>query len=109
MELRLYYQKIRDLESKIGDEFPLVVSNDTPDGGKQGMQTEVPRRLAAKMLVDGQVRLATSEEVAAYRESLAETQRVAEQAVLAARVQVSVLSTTELDQLRRDARKHTKG
>ena len=109
MELRLYYQKIRDVESKIGEEFPLLVSNDTTDGGKQGTQTEVPRRLAAKMLVEGLARLATPEEVAAYREFLAETQRVAEQAALASRVQVSVLSTAELDQLRRDARKHTKG
>jgi hypothetical protein len=60
-------------------------------------------------VVEGQVRLATPEESAAYRESLAETQRASEQAAVAARVQVSVLSTTELEQLRRDARKHTKG
>ena len=49
-------------DSRHGDkdhgEFPLVVSVETSDGGKGGTKTEVPRRLAAKLLVEGQARLA---------------------------------------------------
>ena len=53
MDLQVYYQKIRDMETKITDEFPLMVSMETADGGKGGTKTEVPRRLAAKLLVEG--------------------------------------------------------
>jgi len=106
MDLQVYYQKIRELEGKIGDEFPLVVSVATQDGGKCGTSTEVPRRLAAKLVIDGQARLANKEELKAYREALAEAKRVAERAAAAARLQVTVLTTTELDKLRGEARGH---
>ena len=51
------------------------------------------------------VRLASKDEVKAYREALGEAKRVAEREVAAARVQLTVLSTTELDRLRSEARK----
>ena len=104
MDLQMYYQKIREMEAKIADEFALVVSVEAADGGKSGRKTEVPRRLAAKLLVEGHVRLATKDEAKAYRELLAEAQRVAERAAAAARLQLTVLSTTELDRLRSEAR-----
>lgn len=104
MDLQLYYQKIRETETKIADEFALVVSLETSDGGKSGRKTEVPRRLAAKLLVEGQVRLATKDELKAHRESLAEAVRLAERAAAAAKLQLTVLSTNELDRLRSDAR-----
>jgi hypothetical protein len=65
----------------------------------------VARRLAAKLLVEGMVRLASKDEVKAYREALGEAKRVAEREVAAARLQLTVLSTTELDRLRSEARK----
>ena len=109
MDLRLYYQKIREKEASITEEFPVVVSRETGDGGKEGTQTEVPRRLAAKMVVEGQARMATAEETAGYRERQAEARRQIEQSAAAGRLQISVLSTKELEQLRLDARKQTKG
>ena len=109
MDLRIYYAKVREAEAGITEAFPLVVSQVTDDGGKEGTRTEVPRRLAAKLMVEGQARLATAEEAAVYREALVEGARMAEQAMAASRLQLAVLSTTELDQLKRDARKHTKG
>ena len=78
MDLQMYYQKIREMETKIADEFPLVVSMATADGGKGGTKTEVARRLAAKLLVEGLARLASKDELKAYREGLAEAQRLAE-------------------------------
>jgi hypothetical protein len=109
MDLRVYYQKIREVEGTIPEEFPMVVSLETPDGGKPGTTTEVPRKLAAKMIVEGQARLAKPAEANAHREALAEARRVTEQAAAAMRLHVSVLSTSELEQLKADARKHTKG
>ena len=41
------------MEATIADEFPVVVSKETADGGKDGTMTEVPRRMAAKLVVDG--------------------------------------------------------
>jgi hypothetical protein len=109
MDLRLYYQRIREVEAAITDEYAVVVSKETGDGGVEGRLTETPRRLAAKMIVEGQARLATKEEAAEYRASLAEAKRIVEQAAAAANLRVSVLSTSELDQLRAEARKNTKG
>ena len=100
MDLRIYYQKIRELESKIGDEFPIVVSRETGNGGKEGIHSEVPRRLAAKMLIEGAARLATADEAKKYRDNSDEVRKAAEQAAAAARVQLTVVSASELERLK---------
>lgn len=105
MDLQVYYQKIREIEKKLADEFPLMVSMEMADGGKSGTKTEVPRRLAAKLLVEGQARLASKDEAKAHRDGLAEAMRMAERAAVAAKLQLTVLSTTELDRLRSDVRR----
>jgi hypothetical protein len=58
VDLRVYYQKVRDVEATIPGPYASVVSLSTPDGGKPGTVTEVPRRVAAKMVVDGTATLA---------------------------------------------------
>jgi len=100
MDLKLYYDKIREVETKILEEFAVVVSRETADGGKEGTKTEVARRLAAKLIVEGLARVANPEEVKVFRDALAEAQRVAEQVAAASRVQLAVLSSAELDRLR---------
>ena len=45
MDLRLYYQKIRDMKATIPDEFPVVVSHETDDGGKEGSARKSRRAL----------------------------------------------------------------
>ena len=100
MDLKQYYQKIRDMESRITEAFPVVVSNETADGGKPGVLTEVTPGIAAKMLVEGVARLATAEEAMAFQSVQAEAKRVADQAAAAAKVQFTVLSTTELNRLK---------
>lgn len=100
MDLKRYYEKIRELESTIKEAFAVVVSVETPDGGKAGTLTEVAPRVAAKMVVDGVARLASKEEAQRLREAQAEAQRVMEQAALASRVQLTVLPTSELNRLR---------
>lgn len=66
MDLKNYYQKIKETEAKIADPFTVIISADTPDGGKAGRPAEVSRHLAAKMVVEGVARLATPEEVQAF-------------------------------------------
>jgi hypothetical protein len=66
MELRGYFQKIKQIESAIAELFTLVVSLESGDGGKAGTCTEVSRSLAAKLIVDGLARLADAAEKQAY-------------------------------------------
>jgi hypothetical protein len=99
MDLRLYYQRIRDKESEITEAFPIVVSNETADGGKPGVLTEVTPGIAAKMVVDGVARLATAQEAKTFRAAQVEAKRVADQAA-AGKVQFTVVSTTELNNLK---------
>jgi hypothetical protein len=103
MDLKRYYQKIRQVESTIVDAFAVVVSLETPDGGKPGTLTEVPPRVAAKMVVDGVAKLASEEEAQRLRAAQADAQRAAEQAAAASRVQLSVLPTEVLNRLREAA------
>jgi hypothetical protein len=92
MELKAYYQKLRQVESGLAEPHVVVVSLDTPDGGRAGRLTEAPRSLAAKLIVEGSARLATEEEAARYREQMAEVRRKAEQSLAASRIQVTVVS-----------------
>ncbi|MBZ5724871.1 MAG: hypothetical protein LAP87_07720 [Acidobacteriia bacterium] len=100
MDLKLYYQKIRDVEAKIVEAFPVVVSRETGDGGKEGMLTETTRAIAAKMIADGAARLAKPEEVKAFQEGRAEAVRLVEEAAAAAKVQFTMFPTSELSRLR---------
>jgi len=104
MDLKRYYQKIHDLEEGIQEGFAVVVSLETPDGGKAGTMTEVLPNVAAKMVVDGIARLASAEEARHHRDAQSEAQRLAAQAALASRVQLSVVPTHELNRLREAAR-----
>ena len=67
MDLRLYYQKLRKIESEIKDEFPVVISRETTDGGKQGLKTQVARVLAARLIADGKADLASADETAQFK------------------------------------------
>jgi hypothetical protein len=96
MDVRVYFQKVRQTEASIGEPQPVVVSLDTPDGGREGVKTEVTRALAARMIVDGNARIATAEEAAEYRQKTAEAKQAAEQAAAAGRIQIAVVSESDL-------------
>src|SRR3954451_3146419 len=104
MDLTKYYQRIREEESKIGEQYPILVSQETPDGGKAGQKTEAPRRLAAKLIVEGSARLANAAEAQTFRECRAEAKRAADQLADAAKMQVTVLASHELAMLREAAK-----
>ena len=107
MDMRAFYQRIRDAAAVIEDPFPIVISLATGDGGKAGTPTEVMRQLAAKMMVEGSARLANQAEAQQFREGQAEAKRLADQAAAAARVQLTVLTTADLNLLKNPG-KHAK-
>lgn len=100
MDLKAYYQRIREIEQTIESLFAFVVSLETEDGGKSGIVTEVPRRIAAKMIADGSAKIASEKEAATFLEQQAEALRIAKEQAAAQKVQLSVLPTSELNQLR---------
>ncbi len=69
MDLRQYYRQIREIEARIKDEFPVIVSVATEDGGKPNMLTEVTRAVAARLIAEGKARLAEEGEAAAFRKA----------------------------------------
>src|ERR1022692_1649996 len=58
MDLQAYFKKIRAMEERLKDPSGVLVSLETQDGGREGVRTEVPRRIAATMIVEGTASLA---------------------------------------------------
>jgi len=100
MDLQVYFKKIRAMEESLEDPSPVVVSLETQDGGREGVRTEVSRRIAARMIVEGAARLATAEEAREFQEQKTEAKRQADQLAAASRVQFTVISPNELRKLK---------
>jgi len=96
MDLRQYFKKIKDTEASLEEPYPLVVSLETTDGGKPGAVIEVSRQEAAKAIVENRAILATDDQKQLYLKQLAERKRVAEQTELSRRVQIAIISDSEL-------------
>ena len=109
MDLRTYYQKIRDTEATIPAQYVVVISKATDDGGKSGVPVEVTRPVAAKMVVEGSAVLATAEQATAFQAKQAAAQKAAQQAAAAAKVQVTVVSSDDLKRLTDDLTKLKSG
>ena len=95
MDLRSYYTKVRDAESLLTGESLVVASLETAEGGKEGVMTEVPRRIAAKLIAEGRARVATEKETHAFHESHREAKRQYEREEAARRVQVMVIPSQD--------------
>lgn len=100
MDLRQYFQKIKTIEATIPWENAVVVSLETPDGGRPGQLSEVSRAIAAKLLVQGKARLASEDEADGFVTSIQEAKRVADELAMRDRVQLSVLNSSDVDLLR---------
>ncbi len=91
MDLRVYYRKLREVESTLTEPFALVVSLDTQDGGKAGVCTEVTRHIAARHIAEGRARLATSEESIAFHAANLHRRKEFEDASALNKLQVIVI------------------
>jgi hypothetical protein len=100
MDIRLYFQKVRELELSMPKPFVLIVSVETPDGGVAGVVNEVGRAAAARLIVDGKARLATADEEREYHKTIERARLAAEEAAASARLQVTVVTEQDLRALR---------
>jgi hypothetical protein len=92
MDIRVYFQKVREIERNIHDPFVVVMSLETPEGGKPGRMTEVSRSSAAQLIADGRVRLASVEEAQAFHDEAKNALIVIEEAKMADKIQLTVVS-----------------
>jgi hypothetical protein len=100
MDLKIFYQKVREAEMQITDDPTIVVSFETSDGGKADVVSEVPRPVAARMIVEGKARAAEGPEAAQYRKQIDDARRRIDEETDARRVQVRVISESELRSIR---------
>lgn len=96
MDVKQYYRKINEVEAGLKDKYPMVISLETPDGGKAGVVSEVPRTLAAKLIVECRAVLASEAEIEKYRNEQSAAKRSAEKAELAKRLQVAIIADPDL-------------
>jgi hypothetical protein len=101
MDLKKYYRKLRDIERALLDDYVIVRSLPTPDGGIAGRLTEVGKEVAARMVADGIAELAGADEIESFRRQLADQQRREEQKRASAQIQFTVLSEADLRALRK--------
>ncbi len=105
MDLKVYYQKLRQIEAGITEADVVVSSLETPDGGRAGVLVETPRNIAARLIVDGRARLATPEESKEFRDRAAKAKLAFDQQAAASRMQITVISEADM----RALRGHTRG
>jgi hypothetical protein len=96
MDLKQYFKKIKDTESSIEELYLLMVSLETADGGKSGTVVEVSRQEAAKAMVEGRAVRASDEQKDAYWKLEAERKKSAEKAEFSRRLQIAIISDSEL-------------
>jgi tRNA 2-selenouridine synthase SelU len=101
MNLTSYYQKIHEFESSIVEPFVVLVSQATDDGGKEGLLTEVPKAVAARMLAEGRGRLASEQVARDFQDKKAEAKRAADTEATANRMQVTLVPTADLMKTKR--------
>ena len=95
MDLRQYFRKIREVEANMPDPHVFVTSLETPDGGRAGVVTEVPRDVAAKMITEGRAQLSTKAERDQFLETQKAARAAAQRAELAQKLQVTIVSDSD--------------
>lgn len=96
MDLKQYFKKIKDTEETIREQYPLIVSLETTDGGKAGVAVEVSRREAAKALVENRAVLADEQQKKEYFEREAARKKSAEKSELSRRLQIAIISDSDV-------------
>jgi hypothetical protein len=96
MDLRVFFQKLRKLEQEIVEPHVVMVSHETPDGGRAGQLAEVSRSIAARLILEGHAHLATAEESAEFRSAARKALEEAQHRLMADKVQVNVISDADL-------------
>ena len=91
MDLRQYYKKLHEMEAKMTEAHVLVVSVESGDGGREGVFTEVTRRNACQLILDGRAKLADPKEAEVFRSEEAEKREEFQRAKTVSRVQFQIV------------------
>jgi hypothetical protein len=91
MDMKKYYKKLREIEATLPDEVVLI-SKDTPEGGRAGVFTEAPRPVAARLIVEGAAERASEEDAAVFVKETRERHTEELRRRAAASIQVSVIT-----------------
>ena len=67
MNLRTFFQRVRELKRDLGPGPVVIVSQDTSDGGVEGATVEASTEVAARLIAEGKARVASEEEARKYR------------------------------------------
>lgn len=92
MDLRQYYRKLHELESTTPESHVLVESLETGDGGKGGVISEVSRRNACQLILEGRAKRADPAGVEAFRSQEAKKREEFKRSQAAARMQLKLMS-----------------
>ena len=104
MDLRVFFQKLRKIEQEITEPTVVVVSHETPDGGRSGQLAEVSRGNAARLILEGHAHLATAEQSAEFQAAARKALEEAQQRLIAEKVQVTVISDADLKAMKSASR-----
>jgi hypothetical protein len=96
MDMRVFYQKVKKAEEQISEPFVIIASLETAEGGQPGTLTEVSKKVAARWMVEGRARIASAEETREFRAAQLTALKEADLVESASRVQVTVVSDSEL-------------
>jgi hypothetical protein len=102
MDLRSYYKKVREAEASLQGNESVLVSLATSEGGKEGVRTEAPHSVAARLIAEGRARLATESEAIGFREELRMAQEKHQQDEAARRVQFVMVPAKDAKKTRKE-------
>jgi hypothetical protein len=97
MNLRKYYEEVKQVREKLESEFVYLTTSETPNGGVEGRVFEVAADTAARMLVDRVARLSTEDEVAAYLVEAAKLRHAAQEEQMKSRLRVSLVQEPQFE------------
>jgi hypothetical protein len=96
MDVKQYFRRLREIEASLEEEFPVVVSTATPDGGRAGLVSEVTRLNAAKLIAEGRAVLATEQQRQTLQTEKVEALKAVQMAERAKQVHVTLVNDGEL-------------
>jgi len=96
MDLRSYYQQVRDADETLIGAHIVMVSLTTPEGGKAGVKTEVARAIAAKLIVEQRARVATEQESSEFHQANKDAKEKYDAQQAVQRLQVMVIPSSDI-------------
>lgn len=92
MNLRKYYESVKEARKKLPEPFAYVTSTSTPNGGVEGVVTEVETEIAARMIVDGVATPSSEEEISAFKERREANRIAAKEEELRNKVRITLVN-----------------